>query len=397
MTSTEQKSLWSPLFILLCSAQFLGYAQNSTLQPTLPLYVTHLGGSPFVVGMIIASFSVTSLLFRPFTGYWADRWSEGGVLALGLLMQALSILLCLIPFTGMIMLANACRGLGWAGMTAGGYALLASGAPAARRGEAAGYYRGVQSGATILFPAIALWIIDAPIAAPFGGYQGAFLAAATVALLGALVAGTVMRQTPSRPRALPADSTASLLRDVINVFDRSIALPAALLFTLSLSAPCLTGFFVIYAREIGIGHFGWYFVVTGVTSLLARPILGRVSDKIGYGRSLVAAYTMETLGLLSLCLVTNLASAMFAGMLYFIGSAIGGATAFALAMEKAPAERRGRAMASFSVALPLSSGVGGLLCGTAVDLAGYLWMFVIVAALCALGLVLTGHFWSQLK
>jgi MFS family permease len=174
-------------------------------------------------------------------------------------------------------------------------------------------------------------------------------------------------------------------------------IPAALLFSLSLSAPCLTSFFVLYAREIGISNFGWYFIVTGVTSLLARPLLGRVSDKIGCGRSLVVAFTLETFGLFLLPLITNLAGAMLSGVLYFMGSAIGGATIFALAMEKAPPERRGRAMASFSVSLPLSGAVGGLLSGLAVDMAGYTWMFLMTAALCALGLVLTGRYWAQLK
>ena len=62
-----------------------------------------------------------------------------------------------------------------------------------------------------------------------------------------------------------------------------------------------------------------------------------------------------------------------------MGSAIGGARILALAMEKAPPERRGRAMASFSVAFPLSNGAGALLSGLAVDLAGYDWMYITAA------------------
>ena len=137
--------------------------------------------------------------------------------------------------------------------------------------------------------------------------------------------------------------------------------------------------------------------MTGVISLLARPLLGRVSDKIGRARSLIAAFTLETIGLSLLPFVTNLAGALIIGLLYYVGSAIGGATIFALAMEKAPPERRGRAMASFSVSLPLSSGVGGFLSGLAVDIMGYREMFLMTAALCALGLVLTAKYWSQLK
>lgn len=393
MTATKLESIWNPTFTLLCVAQFMGYAQSYVLQPTFPLYVTHLGGSPFVVGLVIACFGLTSVLFRPFIGNWADRWSESGVLVIGLLAQAISILFCFIPFVGAMMLANGLRGIGWAGMTAGGYSLLATSAPPARRGEASGYYRGVQSSATILFPAVALWIIDAP----GGGFNAAFIVAMSMALLGAGVGVTLARQAPHTPRSRPAAASESWWRDIINVFDRSIALPAVLLFSLNLSVPCLTSFFVIYAREIGISNFGWYFVVTGVTSLIARPLLGRVSDKIGRGRSLVAAFTLQTIGLLLMCVITSLAGGMLSGVLYFMGSAIGGTTIFALAMEKAPTERRGRAMASFSISLPLSIGVGGLLSGLAVDLAGYTWMFLMTAVLCALGLVLTGRYWAQLK
>jgi len=393
MASTKPESIWNVAFALLCVTQFLGYAQHHLLQPTFALYVTHLGGSPFAVGLVIASFSVTSVLFRPFIGYCADCWSKTGVLILGLLIQAISMLFCFIPSIGAMMLTNGFRGVGWAGMNTGGYTLLAANAPAARRGEAAGYYGGVQSSATILFPAVALWII----AAPFGGFHAVFIIAMALTLLGAAVGVALSHQTPPDPPSPPGDSSESWWRSIINVFDRSIVLAAALLFCLNLPSSGLTSFAVLYAGEIGISNFGWYFVVTGATSLLARPLLGRLSDKIGCGRSLVVAFTLETVGLFLFALVTNLAGFMLSGVLYFMGSAIGGTTIFALAMEKAPPERRGRAMASFSLSFSLSSGAGGLLSGLAVDIAGYTWMFMITAALCTLGLVLTGRYWPQLK
>ena len=134
-----------------------------------------------------------------------------------------------------------------------------------------------------------------------------------------------------------------------------------------------------------------------MTSVLARPLLGRLSDKIGCGRSLIAAFTLESIALLMLPFVSTLFGMMVSGALYFMGSAIGSARILALAMEKAPVERRGRAMASFSVAFPLSNGLGALLNGLLVDLAGYSWMFAIAAALCATGLLLTARNWPRLK
>jgi MFS family permease len=139
MSSSNSDSIWSRTFIVLCAVQFLGYAQHFVLQPTFPLYITHLGGSPFTVGLVIAAFGIASVLSRPVIGYWADRWSETGVLILGLLGQALTISLCLIPYAGVTIFANGLRGIGWSGMTTGGYTLLATSAPPARRGEASGY------------------------------------------------------------------------------------------------------------------------------------------------------------------------------------------------------------------------------------------------------------------
>jgi predicted MFS family arabinose efflux permease len=131
--------------------------------------------------------------------------------------------------------------------------------------------------------------------------------------------------------------------------------------------------------------------------MLARPLLGRLSDKIGAGRSLIAAYILESIALLMMPFAGNLAGVMIGGALYFMGSAIGGTRVLALAMEKAPAERRGRAMASFSVAFPLSNGAGAMLSGLAVDLAGYDWMYITAAVPCLAGLVLTAKYWATLK
>lgn len=393
MMSEKKESIWTRPFALLCLAEFLGYAQHFILQPTFPLYITQLGGSPFHVGLVIASFGVASVMSRPLLGYWADRWSVTGVMILGLFLQTLSISLCFVPFIAALMFANGLRGIGWSGMNTGGYTLLATSAPAARRGEASGYYGGVQSSATILFPAVALWIIDAP----FGGFGATFLFAMSLVLLGAGAAIALSHEIPRAPRRAFADSPEPWWREILNVFDRNILLAATLMLTLHISLPCFSSFVVLYARELAIEHFGWYFVATGVTSMLARPLLGRVSDKIGAGRSLIVAFTLETIALLMMPFVANLTWVMVAGSLYFMGSAIGGARILALAMEKAPAERRGRAMASFSVAFPLSNGAGALLSGLAVDLAGYDWMYITAALPGAVGFVLTAKYWASLK
>ena len=183
MTAEKALPLWTPAFALLCCAQFFGSAQHALLQPTFPLFITSLGGTPLEVGFVLACFAVTSVVFRPLIGGWADRWSEPRVLTCGLLILSAAVFLCFIPTAEVTMFANALRGFGWAGLSAGGYSLLALSAPPQRRGEASGYYSGVQASGTILLPAVALWLIDAP----FGGFNVVFVVAITLAAIGAAV------------------------------------------------------------------------------------------------------------------------------------------------------------------------------------------------------------------
>jgi MFS family permease len=361
--------------------------------PTLPLYVTHLGGSAFLVGLVIASFSVTSVLLRPFIGHWADTWSDGGILGSGLFFLGGSVLLCLIPVTEATMVANGLRGIGWAALNTGGYALLARTAPLNRRGEASGYYAGAQSSAHVLFPAVALWLINAPL----GGFQVVIVVSAALAVVGATIALVLARYAPNGAPGEPTQSSSQEKPGAFTLVERDVLLATALLFCLNLPHPTVSSFLVVHARQIGIQNFGWYFVISGLTSVLARPILGRISDKVGRGLSLAAGFLLEILGLLLLVVASRLTLVSISGVLYALGSAMGTATTTALAMHRAHPQRRGRAMATFSIAYPLSVGLGALLAGSAVQIAGYLWMFVIVASLEVVGLLFTLANWSSLK
>jgi predicted MFS family arabinose efflux permease len=104
-----------------------------------------------------------------------------------------------------------------------------------------------------------------------------------------------------------------------------------------------------------------------------------LSVGVGFGLQLVS--------LLLIAFVSNLVGMIVCGTLYMLGNAIGSSTTLALAVERAHPQRRGKQMASFSVAYPLSYGIGSLIVGSAVEAAGYAGMFYIMAAIQGLGLI----------
>jgi MFS family permease len=278
-------------------------------------------------------------------------------------------------------------------MNTGGYSLLALSAPAGRRGEASGYYSGVQSSATVLLPAVSLWLIEARL----GGFNAVFALAVALALLGAAAGAALARRVPGAASRPETESAARTGLGLLALLEREILLASMLLFSLHLSLPAVTGFLVLYAQEIGVSGLAWYFVVSGATSVLARPLLGGISDRIRPARTLAVAFLLQIAALLQVLAASALAGLLVAGALYMIGLAIGGSTTLALAMERAHPRRRGRAMATFSVAFPASAGVGALVAGSAVELAGYYWMFLLMVGLAVLGLGLTLANWSSLK
>ena len=384
MTVKKSESIWTRTFLLLCSAQFLGYAQHAVLTPVLPLYVTHLGGSAFMVGLVLATFAATSVVVRPLVGHWADRWNEAGVMVSGLVFQGVSIFFCFIPFVGTTMLANGLRGIGWAGLNTGGYSLLALTAPESRRGEASGLYSGVQSASAILFPALALWLLQVS----FDGFAAVFVASAIFSFAGAALGAIMARNVPRAvARNTEPETTRQWWREIFHFIDRDILLPSIILFWLNISLPSITNFSVLYARDLGIVNFGTFFIALGVSSLLGRPLLGRLSDKFGRDRSIAAGFVLQLVALLLISTVTNLFGMIVAGILYMMGNALGSSTTLALAVERADPRRRGKAMATFSVAYPLSYGVGSFITGSAVEFAGYTGMFLVLTAVQALGLV----------
>jgi MFS family permease len=384
MTAKKPESIWTRTFLLLCSAQFLGYAQHAVLTPVLPLYVTYLGGSAFMVGIVLAAFAATSVVVRPVVGHWADRWNEAGVMVSGLVFQGFSIFFCYIPFVGTAMLANGLRGIGWAGLNTGGYSLLAHTAPESRRGEASGLYSGFQSASAILFPAFALWLLQVP----FGGFAAVFTASAIFSFAGAGLGAIMARDIPhivsrnAEPETMPR-----WWREIFHFVERDILLPSIMLFWLNLSLPSITNFSVLYARELGIANFGLFFIVLGITSLLGRPLLGRLSDRFGRDRSIATGFVLQLAALLLITTAANLSGMIVAGALYMMGNALASSTTLALAVERADPRRRGKAMATFSVAYPLSYGVGSFVTGSAVEVAGYNGMFLVLAAVQGLGLI----------
>ncbi|MGI8551672.1 MAG: MFS transporter [Dehalococcoidia bacterium] len=385
-------SIWTRAYVLLCAAVFMSSAHYSVLFVAIPLYVTHLGGSPFLAGLVLLTFSLPSFTLRPFIGYWADSWNTVGVLTIGALLLGLSGFFYLIPAMVVLFVASAFRGLGWAGLMTGGYTILAHITPASRRGEASGYYTSLTGTASIAFPALALWLIDKPS----GGFRIIFVLGGAFALTSVAIGLLGLRRVVHIAPVLRKQRSGGLGSLGAVLLDRDVLLATTLSFCVMLAQPAVTAFLPLYAKKQGIHNIGYFYILAGITSLLIRPLVGRAADRVGRGISIAAGLLVQIAGLASIMLFGTLPAILVGGVFNAIGTSINSAATMALAMDLANPERRGTSMATFSLSIQMGMGVGAVLAGALVSLSGYRGMYLGSILVLVIGLVLTLLNWSKL-
>ena len=352
-------------YLLMCLVAGLAYANQYGLMPVIPLYVDHLGHTPFIAGLVLVAFSMPSFIVRPVLGRIADRSGAAAVLAGGTLLLGAVTLPLLMPSLLVLFCVNVMRGLGWAGVNTGAYAVLAAVAPPARRGEASGYFNAALSATAVLVPAAGLWLLARP-----GSFANVFLAAAGIALAGGAL-GLVLMRMVGRPPAAPRTEEAGS-KDWI---DRGVLVATGINLCTSSVYPALVAFTPLAARTNGIAHVEWFYIVSGVATIVLQPLVGRMSDRVGRGTAITAGLLAQLAGLLLVLYAEEIVVLSIGGFVASIGMSLVGSITTALAMDQADPRHRGRAMATYSMSWQLGAGGGALMAGSLADLLGFRGMY----------------------
>ena len=376
LSATPRPSLLTRPFVLLCMAVFLGYANQWMVTPVIPLYVNSQGGSAFVAGLALLAFAVPSVTIRPYIGKLTDHWNAAGVLALGLIALALGSAILLLPAFYMLFAGSIVRGLGWAGVNTGGYARLAADAPPERRGEVAGYYTAATSAASMLFPALGLWLLQKE-----AGFPLVLFISIVLALVGLPIALRLARDGRS-PVARPKDGVSG------PVLERGVLIATALNLSSTLAMPAVMAFLPLFAKSLGISNVGAFYFVAGVVNILLRPALGRWSDGMGRAPGIALGLGAQFVGILLIATANGLVAILIGGLFVALGMSLTTSITTALAMDLAKPEARGRAMATYSMSYQIGAGLGAIISGALADLVGLRGMYVGSLVITASGLLL---------
>ena len=347
-----QNKLWTRSFYLMCASNLLMSIAFYFLIPTLPVFITDvLHASKLQVGLIFASYTLSALLIRPFTGFFIDSYGRKTIFLISFLIFSILFGTYALVFTALqLFILRFMHGLSWGVTTTSFSTAIVDIIPTKRRGEGLGLFGLFMTVGMAIGPLLGLAI------AGDNHYERMFVLAAFLAFCGFIMSSFV-----KYPKFKPHISAKKF------AWSKLIA-PSSIPVSLIILLICFTygGVIVyisLYAKEIEIDNSGIFFLIYAIGLGISRMFSGKIFDKFGPKEISLVGLTSLVLGLTILALSKNYAGFVLAAFSLGIGFGIVFPTFQAMVNHTVPLQQRGAANSTFFTAVDLGIGLGAVITG----------------------------------
>jgi len=342
-------------FWLMCLSSFLFFLSFNLLLPELPDHLTRLGGGEYK-GYIIALFTLTAGLSRPFSGKLSDTVGRIPVMIFG----SLVCFLCgfAYPFAQTVMAFLGLRllhGFSTGFKPTGTAAYIADIVPDERRGEAMGLIGLTGTLGMAVGPILGTWIGEQ------FSINALFYASSGVALLSVLVQGTLTETLAPAQRQKFRLGLLRLRRD--ELVEPRVLVPALVMVLTVFPFGAVLTVVPDQSQLLGLSSKGLFYTSYTVAALAIRLAAGRASDRYGRVRVLRWSVAVVALSLALLTVWTTSTGFLVAAVLFGLGTGLVSPTLLAWGVDLADPAYRGRAMATLYIALEVGIGLGALAAG----------------------------------
>ncbi|MDX7997344.1 MULTISPECIES: MFS transporter [Bacillus] len=299
--------MWSISFIIVTLSNAFLFMVFEMLLPTLPLFVTAIGGGAKQVGLVTGIFMISAIAIRPFAGVLAQRFNKKNLLIFGIVISACSTgAYYLASDVSVLLLIRLIHGAGFGLATTYFATIAAEIIPKERRGEGIGYFGVGETIAVSVGPMIGISALE------LYDFERLFLGGMSILLLAVLMAALVRR----RPEA---KDTGEKGRIKIKVLERRVLFPSFLIFLVGIAASGIMSFFALYAIEKGFRSVGMFFFLIAAASFFIRLISGKIFDRFGAAAILIPASIFSIAGLSILYIAQTNAMFFTAAICYGFG------------------------------------------------------------------------------
>ena len=349
-------------FIFTFFAQFVCSAVFFILIPTIPLYLSNLGSSEGVIGVLVGALSVASLVTRPFVGRALLRIPERDFMIAGALLHLFSSVAYLFaqPFWPFL-IARILQGIGLALFATASLTLVTRISPEAHRGQSIGYFFLAINVAYALAPSLGMFIINRfNFTVLFLVCTGLSLGSLYVTLQLKKIQGVPLEV--SSPRDQPFWSRA--------------ALPFSIMaFMGSILWGAITAFFPLYAVKHGVTNPGYFFAAMAITLILGRGFGGRILDVRAKDRVIPPCLLAQITAMTMLAFSTTYPMFILAAVIFGAGNAFFYPILVTSAIDLA-GPSRGPAVGTYMALSDFGAGMGSVIMGIVIQLTDYRTMFL---------------------
>jgi MFS family permease len=377
--AAHDRLLNSPQFLRLCLSSFLFFGGFNMIIPELPNYLSKMGGEEYK-GLIIALFTTTAGLARPFSGKLADKIGRMPVMVVGALVSTACTLLypvlsAVLPF----LVLRFFHGFSTGFTPTGNSAYVADLVPVERRGEAMGIVGASGSTGMAMGPAL-------------GSYLAATFSLETMFYCSALVSLTAVLLLVSMQESLAAPQRfrLSMLRiSPHEVFEKSALPPAFVMLFASVPFGAVLTVIPDFSVHLGMENKGLFFSFFTLASIGVRLVSGKMSDRLGRVKVLKMSVLILILATVCIAFAFNVWTLMGGAFLFGIGMGMSSPSLLAWTVDLSTDERRARSLATMYIALELGIGSGALISAQVYrnQAAHFPHVFLICAASCSIALL----------
>ncbi|MCB0279573.1 MAG: MFS transporter [Calditrichaeota bacterium] len=349
----SSQKLYTASFLQLCFSGFLFFSSFNLIIPELPGFLRSMGGEQYI-GLIIALFTLTAGISRPFSGKLTDNIGRVPVMIIGASVCMLAgFIYPLVNTVFAFLLLRFFHGFSTGFKPTGTAAYVADVVPVNRRGEAMGVLGFFSSIGIAMGPTIGSFI-----AAHFS--LDAMFYCSSIFSFSSILILINMRETLENRKKF---NLSMLKITKADVYTPSI-LPAAIVMMFSVYAfGTVLTIIPDFSDSLQIANKGYFFAYFTVASLMVRIFMGKLSDKYGREPILIVALIGLTITLFFTGSASTENELLFAAFMlgFFVGFL--SPTIFAWAIDLSGENQRGRAMATLYIALEIGIGSGALFSG----------------------------------
>jgi MFS family permease len=323
--------------------------------PELPDYLTSLGGGEYK-GLIIALFTVTAGLSRPFSGKLADTIGRIPVMIIGAVVCfVVGILYPMFNTVWAFFLLRLLHGFSTGFKPTGTAAYIADIVPANRRGEAMGI------GGIFGSAGMALGPYFGPKIAQAYSIEWMFYTSSIIAILSVLILIGMKESLPNKIKF----NTGLLRIRKDEIIEARVFSPSIVFILTAFSFGAVLTLIPDLTMSVGFSpeNKGIFFTVFVVASLFIRFLAGKASDKFGRVIVLKIAALSIAIADIVLAYAHDKTMLIIGGILFGIAVGMNTPTLYAWTVDLAIDKFRGKALATMYIALEIGIGAGAFFGG----------------------------------